>query len=597
MFSYFRMQLRIHFRQLSSYLFPLIMGLFYIIIVLATKMTVKDQDNVIGILTSSVFHNGIINLSLFISFMISTFVAQTIYYKYKIEGVEILLYSKPLSRTNIYVANILAAIICILFSMFIITLGFFISLLCYPTSIINAELIAKKTGSFLLAMLFSSILILAVGSIIQSFVEMKVYLVIAGVIPFIIVLVLSFIKSPGQVDNVSVINEGYKKMSLLINKKPQPQNQEINRIKDSVEDGNNVLVHNQIDKEIYTFLDSNANPKKPKLDFLQTYNKAQNSLYRKIFWLNVEEYFLPLFSAYNLDLIKSSNFVKATPIEVFDKKGNFLEKDDPNIKALDLNSRVLFRIEDDQTKKINYVALCYDQNTINEYFRTKKGIDIEEIQSLIFSGATSLNINKLFSAFKNFNNLYIDEIWNYWSSDDYVLKEFFKNSDNKFKDYELDKLKFQKILLLLSSDQRLANISANVIDAILPPLDQNANSSEKIAYNTKKEKIKDGLFKASIFLLISREISEQKVKFKKSQIEAFLKEESNSDLINTYKMSFIKFIPLSYYDKQTNEYKSNFVVFNRYMPVSPSFSVIFHIVLSMTLFAIGLEIVKRKNYK
>lgn len=613
MLSYFHMQLRIHFRQLSSYIFPLIMGVFYIIIVITTKMTVKDEDNVIGILTSTVFHTGMINLSIFISFMISTFVAQTIYYKYRVEGVEPLLYSKPLSRTNVYIANILAAIICILFSILIITAGFFFSLLFYPKAAINFELIAKRTGSFLLAMFFSTILILAIGSVIQSFVEMKVYLVIAGVIPFIIVLVLSFIKSPGQVDNVSTINSAYKKMSLLISSKEDPTNKEINRIKKTVEEGNDLVVYNKNDKEVFNFLEPNVDDKqrKKRLDFIQTAEKAEGSLYKKIFWMNIEEYFLPLFSSYNLNLIKSSNFVKHTRINIierpkgienpnYDYKLSLPGKDkSQDINNLGLDSKFLFKIEEevDGQKILNYYALSYDQNTINEYFRSKKGIDIEEIQSLVLSGASSLNISKLFSSFKIFNNLYIDELIKYRNSDEYVLKEYFKDPKNKFKNYEFNFQKLQEIALALSNDKKIAEITQNVIDAILPPLSVNASNYERITYNTKKEEIKQGLIKASMFMLIAKEISDQGVIYKRSQIENFLKQDNNFDLIKKYNMSFLKLTPITYYNKKTKQVESNFVKFNRYTPITPLFSVIFHTVISLTLFAIGLEIVKRKNYK
>ena len=312
-----------------------------------------------------------------------------------------------------------------------------------------------------------------------------------------------------------------------------------------------------------------------------------------------------------MNLIKSSNFVKHTRINIierpkgienpnYDYKLSLPGKDkSQDINNLGLDSKFLFKIEEevDGQKILNYYALSYDQNTINEYFRSKKGIDIEEIQSLVLSGASSLNISKLFSSFKIFNNLYIDELIKYRNSDEYVLKEYFKDPKNKFKNYEFNFQKLQEIALALSNDKKIAEITQNVIDAILPPLSANASNYERITYNTKKEEIKQGLIKASMFMLIAKEISDQGVIYKRSQIENFLKQDNNFDLIKKYNMSFLKLTPITYYNKKTKQVESNFVKFNRYTPITPLFSVIFHTVISLTLFAIGLEIVKRKNYK
>lgn len=95
--SLFRMQLKIYFRQVSSYVLPAILGTFFFLIILATRITVKDPDNLKTILNSGFFITNFGNVGIFCAFIISAFIAQTIFYKYRQEGVEYILFSKPIS--------------------------------------------------------------------------------------------------------------------------------------------------------------------------------------------------------------------------------------------------------------------------------------------------------------------------------------------------------------------------------------------------------------------------------------------------------------------------------------------------------------------
>lgn len=73
-----------------------------------------------------------------------------------------------------------------------------------------------STLSYIVASLLAALLALALGSIVQAVVEMKVYLVICAVVPFLIILVLGFTKNPMNVDNIAAYADAQSKLIVNI---------------------------------------------------------------------------------------------------------------------------------------------------------------------------------------------------------------------------------------------------------------------------------------------------------------------------------------------------------------------------------------------
>ncbi len=74
------------------------------------------------------------------AFIISSFVTQTFFYRYKNEGIEYLLYSKPIKRRQIFFSNVFASIIGLVISMALMSAMFFISQLIIPFTFTKALL-------------------------------------------------------------------------------------------------------------------------------------------------------------------------------------------------------------------------------------------------------------------------------------------------------------------------------------------------------------------------------------------------------------------------------------------------------------------------
>lgn len=76
--AFFKMQLKIYFRLASSYVSPLVIGAFYIILVAAVRLSVGAAD-VQRILDSNQYIELSANFCMIAAFIISSFVTQTFF--------------------------------------------------------------------------------------------------------------------------------------------------------------------------------------------------------------------------------------------------------------------------------------------------------------------------------------------------------------------------------------------------------------------------------------------------------------------------------------------------------------------------------------
>ncbi|VEU78287.1 ABC-type transport system involved in multi-copper enzyme maturation, permease component [Mycoplasmopsis columbinasalis] len=209
MLAFIRLQFKIYFRQLSSYVVPLIFAFIYIILKIAFVAFLPSAEDVIKLFNTEWFnaYQALYSLILCVFFIATA--GATVFYRYRTEGIEILLFSKPLSRTKIYYANILVTFICSVLSLLISLVGNLFSFLVVPQVKEQAWI---DTAKLLAASLLAIIFLLAFASIVQLLVSLKVFQMIMITIPAIVLFVFSFIRATAissvyvQTENAAVIN-------------------------------------------------------------------------------------------------------------------------------------------------------------------------------------------------------------------------------------------------------------------------------------------------------------------------------------------------------------------------------------------------------
>lgn len=419
--AFFKMQLKNYFRMPSSYVTPVILGLFYIIIVISIKFAVKPLE-ANQLLKSNQYIEFTANLALFGMFMISSFITQTFFYKYRQEGIEFVIFSKPITRAQTYFANIFASFLGLFFSTFLLSVPFFISQLIIPLGFKKSLM---STLTFMAAGLLCAIVALSIGAIIQTLVESKVFQIIVAVIPFLSVLSFSFIKAPEQKDSFYALGKSVKNPPIFIQKTPlsnkKSKNPSIDNFEKKIKSQEDWFIENRTFANIFenknklnfkindiANLNSvEVNDKKSIVDYI---DKANKSFYNKVYWLNFREYFFPLYTAYDSNIRNLSLFVNYEKniysknnyyYNFLDKKGNLNLSTIKQIEQefdIDFLKTILIKTNDNKLYSLGYNVMNF--NTIFQWDK------LDEIQELIMQYG---NIqDKAFESFKDFSAKIID---------------------------------------------------------------------------------------------------------------------------------------------------------------------------------------------
>ncbi|ENY68569.1 Hypothetical protein, predicted transmembrane protein [Metamycoplasma auris 15026] len=420
--AFFRMQLKIYFRLWSSYITPLAIGIFYIILIGLIKLALSANE-VDKLVNSNNYVEAIGNFCMIASFIICTFVTQTFFYRYRREGIEYILYSKPIRRFEIYLSNVFASIIGLLLSMFLMGFTFFISKLIVP---IEAKQALISSLSLTWAGLLCGLLGLGIASLVQNFVEMKVFQIIVGIIPIFGVLVMNFVKFA---QGINVVKVGFRVASnpalLIPNKDVKDANDAVDNLNKRIAslddllivnegignkfENDNELIFNPLEKEFQT------NKIDTTLDII---NNSRNSLYSSIFFLNFKEYYFPLVTLHNRSLQNASVYVDYNHklngkenkyYRVLDGNGKLNESTLKKLKekySLDLKKQILFK-----TNNGDVFALSYNVDNFRSIFEiTNQSFD-PQFESFL-NYATEDIQNNNFDKFKDFNNKVINFILN-----------------------------------------------------------------------------------------------------------------------------------------------------------------------------------------
>ena len=447
MSSLFSMQLKIYFRQVSSYILPILLAAFFFIVILATRFTVKDPDNLKSILNAGFFITNFGNMAIFCAFIISGFIAQTIFYKYRQEGVEYILFSKSISKVQIYFANIFACLIGILFSIAIMSIGWFFSKIIYPEA--TFKMAFNSTVSYFTASLIAGLLALGIGSIVQAIVEMKVYLVISSIAPFLIILVLGFTRNHMNVENSAAFVDAQSKLIVNIpsktgldsNKNVANNSSEtigyknLKKVEKQTSERKSFITSNVTAEDYQNYID---NKEMKERALTERVDKVNANVYRKMYWINFHEYYIPMLTLDNRRQRFEDEFAyyKAMKFKVGDNYNLIINRTKPNsadqylINLLDnyLNLKVYDTdAKDGMTEmgskelginSVTYSSLSLDFRKLSERIKDVRGkLTIDEYKDLILNGATGVNLTGAFNMFEEIQSTFVDKILEYIQKD------------------------------------------------------------------------------------------------------------------------------------------------------------------------------------
>ncbi|WP_029513270.1 ABC transporter permease [Mycoplasmopsis primatum] len=308
MYAFFKMQLKIYFRLISSYITPIIIGAIYVFSVICMKIALNFAG-ISKLLNSNQYIELSANFCLIASFMICSFVTQTFFYRYKQEGIEYILYSKPIKRAQVFFTNVLASLIGSVVSILLLSIMFFFSQLIIPIKFTRAIL---STLTFFAAGMLCSIFCLGLGALFHNFVDAKVFQIIVSVIPILSIMSLGFVNISQKTDVIQSTFEVANNSIALV-----PKNQESVKGANKAIDNLNKRITTQddwltVDQSLTKWVENkyhlSFNPLaskykfQPKKTLIQKVESINNSFYSKIYWSNFKEYFFPLFAAYDKSL-------------------------------------------------------------------------------------------------------------------------------------------------------------------------------------------------------------------------------------------------------------------------------------------------------
>ncbi|VEU56036.1 hypothetical protein [Metamycoplasma orale] len=388
--SFFKMQLKIFYRQISSYIAAFVLSLLNIAIAVALYISLKVADPSGKLINSSeapaMFRSFMVMFGTCSAFMTSAFAAQTLFYKYKEEGIYYVMQSKPITRMEIYWATIFASIICVTSQIFITSVGYLIGTFLIPTLAVKDKFLSWLV--YFLASALIAIISIGIGAIGHNFVQSKAYQFIAGWIPMIIIMILFFISSPAKT-KINLISPIAKLKNATVLKE---------NISEKDKKYIRSFIGNPLDVNVFSF------PIENKFSTKETFSKivhnSNQTLYNKIFWLDATSYFNSLFFTVERKNGISQEFMTVKKFEYNEDKFNN-----------DLNdNKFVFKLVDKDISGndiTSYFGLTFNISILSTIATPKKGSDS------IFDDLSEFLSNSNEQSMTNERKTGFDEIYNY----------------------------------------------------------------------------------------------------------------------------------------------------------------------------------------
>lgn len=374
---FFKMQLKMFYRQKSSYIIAIVLTILNIAIALALFVSLKVADPSGQLANSSeassMFRTFMVMFGTASGFMTSAFTLQTLFYKYKEEGIYYVMQSKPITRFEIYTATIGAGTIALTTQILITSLGYFVGTFFIPALTLTSKFTSWIT--FFLASLLIGILSMGIGAIGHNFIQSKSYQFLAGWIPTIFVLIFFFLSTPAKTKTNIMLPLSTAKNSYVVRNYKNDQEKQ-NAAKFVASPYRFGQYEFEVENRVST-----------KTNFVDSIKEANLTLYNRIYWMDVSTYFSSIFFMSNRKDGRTQEYM-------YTKYFNYTEDDfQKDLKE----GKFIFKVIDKTTDKpnINYFAMSYNPTVISELTSKKKSNDsfIEDLTNLL-SDSNQRNISK-----------------------------------------------------------------------------------------------------------------------------------------------------------------------------------------------------------
>lgn len=374
---FFKMQLKMFYRQKSSYIIAIVLTILNIAIALALFVSLKVADPSGQLANSSeassMFRTFMVMFGTASGFMTSAFTLQTLFYKYKEEGIYYVMQSKPITRFEIYTATIGAGTIALTTQILITSLGYFVGTFFIPALTLTSKFTSWIT--FFLASLLIGILSMGIGAIGHNFIQSKSYQFLAGWIPTIFVLIFFFLSTPAKTKTNIMLPLSTAKNSYVVRNYKNDQERQ-NAAKFVASPYRFGQYEFEVENRVST-----------KTNFVDSIKEANLTLYNRIYWMDVSTYFSSIFFMSNRKDGRTQEYM-------YTKYFNYTEDDfQKDLKE----GKFIFKVIDKTADKpnINYFAMSYNPTVISELTSKKKSNDsfIEDLTNLL-SDSNQRNISK-----------------------------------------------------------------------------------------------------------------------------------------------------------------------------------------------------------
>ena len=356
MHTFLKMQLKIFYRQISSYVAAIVLSLLNIAIALALYISLSVADPSKQLIksdeASAMFRSFMVIFGAASAFMTSAFAIQTLFYKYKEEGIYYVIQSKPITRVETYTATIFAGIIVIISQIFITSLGYLVGTFCLPSITLKTKVLSWLV--FFAASVLVAFLSMGIGAIGHNFIQSKSYQFVAGWIPTIFLMIFFFISSPARTKTNILTPVAASKHAMLVKSKLN-ENEKRQYSKD---------IANPFKNNKFNYLIENKFGNKT---FSDSIFEANQNLYSKIYWADISAHFSSLFFTVNRVDGLTQEFMYANKYEYNESKF----KNDVK------QNKFIFKVENEINGKIttHYYGLTYNPLFISNLASKKKSTD------------------------------------------------------------------------------------------------------------------------------------------------------------------------------------------------------------------------------
>ncbi|KDE45546.1 hypothetical protein NPL4_01130 [Metamycoplasma hyosynoviae] len=357
--AFFKLQLKLFYRQISYYISASVISIINIVIAFSMYISLKvaDQSGKFAQSTeaSSMYRSFMVVFGTISAFMTSAFAMQSLFYKYKEEGLFYVMQSKPITKKEIFTATILAGIIILASQIGINSIGYFIGTFFIPALSLKHKFLSWLV--FFGASFLISLVSMGIGAIGHNFVQSKSYQFVAGWIPGLFVLISFFISIPGRTKANLVQPIALAKNTYIVKQKKSDE-EDLKNIK---------FIANPLNVNKFSFLVDNTFTQKE--DFRTAIKNTRKSLYHKIYWMDLSAYFGAISFTVNRGDGNTNEFMYSRDYEYNE------EKFQSDLKE----GKYVFKIVDDilnsTEQKVNYFAMVYSPVIISNISKKVKSED------------------------------------------------------------------------------------------------------------------------------------------------------------------------------------------------------------------------------